>query len=89
MRVFLTTQMYGVLASGGALQELTVAMLSTLSLIALNFWGSKFSQIKIFEDFIEIILWIRCIRTSHMKYTYGHGSLSNTHRHSAISSSSQ
>ena len=37
MRVFLTTQMYGVLASGGALQELTVAMLSTLSLIVLNF----------------------------------------------------
>ena len=26
--------------------------------IALNFWGSKFSQIATFENFVEIILWI-------------------------------
>ena len=33
--------------------------------IALNFWGSKFSRIATFEDFVEIISRTRCTRTQH------------------------
>ena len=33
--------------------------------IALNFQGSKFSRIEIFEEFVEIISRIRCMRTLH------------------------
>ena len=33
--------------------------------IALNFWEPKFLRIAIFEDFVEIILQIRCMRTLH------------------------
>ena len=28
--------------------------------IVQNFWGSKFSQMAVFEHFVEIISWIRC-----------------------------
>ena len=33
--------------------------------IALNFRGSKFLRIEIFEEFVEIISRIRCMRTLH------------------------
>ena len=57
--------------------------------IALNFQGSKFSQIMTFEDFVEII---HCTRTPHTQHTMGvayRPGLSNAHCHTVIHLSSQ
>ena len=39
--------------------------ISTFYRITLNFRGSKFSQIVVFEDFVEVFLQIRCTRALH------------------------
>ena len=62
--------------------------------IALNFRGSKFSRIAVFEHFVEIISRIRCLNCAHAANVIiwaWHTSLvlSNTHCHAVVCLSSQ